>query len=302
MTGPLHYFKRSTIILIICLGIVIAVAVWSQQYLAIRNGIVVQQTATTGGAVDSTIVTDFPMHTLLTEQVFTLQSTPKSSYAQQIVGQNKGVLTPDLPEVTVTNTQLGKSALISWYNQSSQATYDGIMIYRANDATTPGELITTVTVAQDSSYYDTTLNNNQTYYYSIQTFRNTTNSDPVVSVLSPLYPVTITDTIAPLPPQAITVDLVPDDPTVLAVRWKNDVTDEVVKNTIYRSTQAGVVGDALATVPASTTEWLDATVKLDTVYYYTVSATDDAGNESSTNLPIAPYGNAAPFIASTTAQ
>lgn len=296
MITPLQYFKRSTIILFVSLGVVIVVAVWCKQYLAVRNSEIVIP-ATVGAAV----VKDLPIQTLFHEQVLTLRPSQESVYTQQVVGQNTSVLSPDMPVVTVTNTQLGNSVLIRWYNPSADTSYDGIMIYRSDNSTTPGELLTMLAVTSDGSYHDTTVSANQTYYYFIQTFRTVTTSDaePVTSALSAVYPVTVTDNIVPLPPQAVTASAAKDNPTAIVVQWTNEPTDDVAVNTIYRSKKSGVVGDALATVPANTTEWLDTTITPGEVYYYTVSASDAAGNESSTNLSVAPAGNAAPFLAGT---
>lgn len=298
MKLEIHYLQRSTILLLISLVAVIATAVWSGQYLAIRNQTISEQSTSIKTEADVPIVQSVPEDSLVHERVLTLQSTPKSSYAEQVVGKSTGALTPDVPDFTATNTQLGNGVLLSWYNQERTETYDGIIIYRSVDAMSSGEPIATVTTVGDGTYLDTTVAHAQSYYYTIQTFRTADTGEKITSALSSVYPVVVADTIAPNPPTAVTVTTAEDDAQALVIQWQNAVTDDVEKNAIYRSTIPGQVGEKLVTVPGVDGRWQDTSITDNQTYYYTVSAIDAAGNESSVDLPVAPYGNANPFVAS----
>ncbi len=301
MKQLMQYVKRSTVMLGVGLASIIGVAIWVKQYLAIHNIIVHERTNPAIVSISQPVVKELPMDKLLNDQVLNLQVTPKTSYADQVRARSgDGVFAPNVPDVVVTDTKVGQRVLISWHDQSNQLLYDTVKIYRANTETSPGDLITTITAGTTDSYYDTTVINNQTYYYTIQTSQ-TTAEGVITSKLSPVYSVVVTDSLAPQPPQAITVIPANSNSKQLVVQWQNDPHDSILEHRIYRSEVAGEVGKVIATVPSQSSEWTDTTLQPDTIYYYTVSAVDAAGNESSIALPIAPYGNTVPFIATTPA-
>jgi fibronectin type 3 domain-containing protein len=62
--------------------------------------------------------------------------------------------------------------------------------------------------------------------------------------------------------------------------WNANTEPDLASYRIYRSTTPGVYGAALATVPAGTVTYMATGLQTGTTYYFTITAVDTAGNES----------------------
>jgi fibronectin type 3 domain-containing protein len=62
--------------------------------------------------------------------------------------------------------------------------------------------------------------------------------------------------------------------------WNANVESDLASYRIYRSTNQGVYGAALATVPAGTTSYVATGLPVGQTYWFAVTAVDSTGNES----------------------
>jgi hypothetical protein len=63
--------------------------------------------------------------------------------------------------------------------------------------------------------------------------------------------------------------------------WNANTESDLASYRVYRSTTPGVYGAALATIQAGTLSYVATGLQVGTTYYFTITAVDTAGNESS---------------------
>ena len=104
-------------------------------------------------------------------------------------------------------------------------------------------------------------------------------NDPTVWSMSAPANGTSEDNLAPAAPGALAVTS-QDGGVTNTLGWDEAYTpvNDVKYYTIYRATESGAAGEVLATT--TDLSYVDATGTMGTEYYYTVTATDFAGNES----------------------
>ncbi|MFA5995114.1 MAG: hypothetical protein WCW27_03565 [Patescibacteria group bacterium] len=288
------YITRATLVLIGLLLILAAVVWWIKQYSAVQEQMISGQVSSQQQMVNAAIVKNLPLDSLATAQVYRLKQFNKGAYLEQLAARAHPYPTPALPMmVTVQDTGFGQQAFIEWFGETND--YDGIIIYRSNEVNVPGTELTKVKQV-NGNYHDNTVTNNQVYYYTAQTYRQLADGSVKTSALSETYMVTITDSIAPIAPALTAVKVSAANPTAIEITWQATPENDVVQYNIYRSEQPGLAGEVITTTTATSTTWLDSTEQAGITYYYSVTATDEAGNESAKNYALAPYGNAQPFI------
>ena len=79
---------------------------------------------------------------------------------------------------------------------------------------------------------------------------------------------------------AVTLTLNIPTTSSAAVAWSPNTEPDLASYRIYRSTTPGVYGAAVATVPASTISSVVTGLQIGNTYYFTITAVDAAGNES----------------------
>lgn len=240
------------------------------------------------------VVPSLPIDILQTEQFFKLNDTLYREYAQQAGATPAYYPVPPVPEnITVQSTGLGDSVFISWTAPVDQM-YDGVEILRSITKDRQDTKIADVAGAS-GSMVDTDVETNTTYYYTLRSWQMV-DGEQQFSEFSEVFEVIPTDTTPPAPPTNVTVARNQDNPAELIISWDAIDDDDTSAVIVYRSEVRGNVGSALQEVEPAVTQLLDNTVKSGVTYYYTVTARDTIGNESSARLTIAPYGNSQPFI------
>lgn len=246
-------------------------------------------------------------------QWFLLTTEHSSEAALQVEAVADSYPEPLPPtEVFVYNTKIGHSTVIRWEPANGQ-TLTGVEIYRATvepkQPLKDMELIATVAVAK-GEYLDETVTDQTTYYYAVRAYRvsdadttvaaDTAQADAVAiqySAMTDIYTVIPTDETAPRGPRWITVRQYDNYvETGLVVQWEPVVDVDAVSLNIYRSNEPGQLGAMIQNVTPDVTELVDTTVEPAVNYYYTVTASDVAGNESSQTIYSSRYGNTSPFV------
>lgn len=241
------------------------------------------------------VVPTLPVDILQTEQFFKLNDTLYREYAQQAGATPAYYPVPPVPDnITVQSTGLGDSVLITWTAPYDQ-TYDGVEILRSITQDRRDTKIADV-AGTSGSIVDTDVETSTTYYYTLRSWQMV-DGEQQFSEFSEVFEVIPTDTVPPAPPKNVTVARNEDNPAELIISWDAIADDDTSAVIVYRSEVRGSIGSALQEVDPAVTQLLDNTVTSGVTYYYTVTARDAAGNESSARLTIAPYGNSQPFIA-----
>jgi fibronectin type 3 domain-containing protein len=127
-----------------------------------------------------------------------------------------------------------------------------------------------------TSYRDTAVVNGKTYYYSVRAV-----DSPVLpwreSLDSAEASATPKDMTPPAKPSGLTV--VPGVGRIF-LTWNENKEADVAGYNVYRSVKSGRDYEKLTEKPIKRTTFSDETVKPGTMYYYVVTAVDEAGNES----------------------
>ena len=94
--------------------------------------------------------------------------------------------------------------------------------------------------------------------------------------------ITVTATGASNTPQTIPVTLILNAPATSSatLTWNPNTEPDLASYRIYRSTQQGVYGAALTTVPAGTVSYTATGLPVGQTYYFTITAVDSSNNES----------------------
>ncbi len=230
-------------------------------------------------------------------QLYQLERDEFPGYADQHEGVVLDDASPLAPvNIAIANPSIGAVLTLSW-ETPAQVNYTEAHVYRSTTQGTLGELVTILPVSaahQLMTYQDTDVENGSRYYYLVRLANGdneSTNATQVVAIP--------TDSLAPNAPENITVASLGEN---LQVSWTFTDASDVAAVRIYRSTTRGLVGTQLNEVALAdvTVEddgeyvYVDSTVQPNVPYYYTVTAVDASGNESSKNLLTVP-ANTNPF-------
>ncbi|HBY73561.1 MAG TPA: hypothetical protein DEG44_02600 [Candidatus Kerfeldbacteria bacterium] len=255
----------------------------------------VQQTASS--TTDVPVVVALPTAGILSLQWFEHNHTYAGERLTQVRGIANQVGIPLAPtQLQAIDTTLGNRVLVVWSQPLGQL-YDGIEIARSRDGTIQKQtVVSTQPLPPTGEWFDLTVDNDQTYYYRLRSYRLAEEQTSIYSDWSEAVSVIPTDSTPPATPLIESVTSLADQSGLL-VTWQPSASTDVVSYTIYRSTEAGVLGDkVLHTADASVTSARDTTVQPGVPYYYAVTAVDAAGNESSTTTSVGTFGNPVPFI------
>jgi hypothetical protein len=197
-------------------------------------------------------------------------------------GENTLLAPANLDAVATNNAQIQ----LDWWQGSLADSYN---IYRSTNSGSYGSPIETNITS--TSYVDTNVTNHTTYYYVVTSVSNNTESataSPEVSV----YPFDTSDSIAPATPSGLSVALTNSIKALL--NWDDNTESDLHVYTVYRSTTSGSYSSPLAE-NLTESNYADDDLEIGTAYYYTVTASDYASNESGSSAemgvtPVTPSG------------
>jgi hypothetical protein len=138
-------------------------------------------------------------------------------------------------------------------------------------------------------FLDTGFDYGKTYTYVVRSLILAQGS-PVESSDSAAAILTPKDTFPPEAPQNLTATVVPAAPTgsfVVELSWSINVESDLAGYRVYRSEMEGARGQLLTTELLPSPSLRDTSVRAGQRYWYTVTAVDRAGNESSDSLAVA---------------
>lgn len=138
------------------------------------------------------------------------------------------------------------------------------------------------------SFGDARFNFGASYVYSVRSFAQYP-AQTLESADSNLAIITPRDTFAPTAPQGLVAVLVPaqtNAPVHIELSWAISPETDLAGYNVYRSEQAGAPGTHLNTQLLLTPAFRDMNVQPGHVYFYTVTALDSSGNESSASAAV----------------
>ena len=241
------------------------------------------------------VITTLPVEKILNEQVAEQNRTGYDEYASQLDVTAQYYPEPPAPiQLEARTTSTGTSVVVSWDIPFEQS-IDAVEVYRGAKENAKPTLVDTV-VTPLESYADYTVTPGNTYYYSVRSVRDI-ESKEYTSERTKAVVIQVEDVLAPAPPVVTSVEPDVSDPTAILVNWEPSADDiDIEEFRVYRSQTYGQIGNLVAEVKATVNQVSDSTGEAGTTYYYTVTAVDAAGNESSTRLPHGLRGNSEPFI------
>ena len=173
-------------------------------------------------------------------------------------------------------------------------TIAGYRLYRAEaaaNATADNPMLKSLlarvgeTSPDSQSFSDGQFTFGATYVYSVRSFSQY-SAEALESTDSNLVVITPRDTFPPAAPQGLIAVLVPAQgnvPAHIELSWAISPETDLAGYSIYRTEQAGVQPTRLNTELLLTPAFRDMNVQPGRVYFYTVTAVDSSGNESTSS-------------------
>lgn len=213
----------------------------------------------------------------------------------ELAVQVKGVATdPNVPlapeEINAFDPKTGRLINVFWLAPLG-GTVKTYRVYRSENEGVIGNIVgDNVTVFH---FQDRDVRNGVAYYYLVRSVtpdgKESKNTNQVVATPS--------DTQAPASPTNLTVKDAGEG-GVLVIGWSNPPDSDFVGVNIYRSEVEGALGARIQNLLSNTTTFRDSDVRDGQALYYTVTAVDGEGNESSVSLGRVASGRLNPFIPS----
>ncbi|MCB1130149.1 MAG: hypothetical protein KDN05_03410 [Verrucomicrobiae bacterium] len=196
---------------------------------------------------------------------------------------------PPLAPTGLVATAGNGTVILDW-NDNPEEDFASYTVYRS---TTSGSGYSSIANGLGTSAYtDNTVTNGTTYYYVVTATDTSANPSANSSEASatPVAP----DTTPPAAPTGLAASA--GDGTV-DLDWEDNAEPDLASYTVYRSTTSGSGYVSIASGLASSA-YTDETVSNGTTYYYVVTATDNASNESvvSGEVSATPAASAAPQL------
>ncbi len=198
-------------------------------------------------------------------RIKTIGAIAESAYSTEANATTQLVAPTSLVAITVSTT----SVTLTWADNSSNET--GFKIERSLTTGTGFALVTT-TAANATTYTNTGLTANTTYFYRIRA----ANAVPVYSAYTPEVKATTAIPTVPTSLAATTTS-----PTTIDLTW-TDTSFGESGFSIERSLTTGSGFAVIATAPANSGSYTNSGLTEGTKYYYRIRATSAAGNSAYT--------------------
>jgi predicted phage tail protein len=155
----------------------------------------------------------------------------------------------------------------------------GFNAYRSGSTKDPAKLLNKTPIS-DSEYSDRSFEFGKTYFYFVRAVSLGTDGQPVESTESNIVEIRPTDVFAPSAPAAITLAATP---TTISIFFAINPETDVAGYRIYRSTDPALPKpewQLLTKELLKANTFQDTDIRTGTVYYYYITAVDNAGNVS----------------------
>jgi len=242
---------------------------------------------------------------LLTPQDFAEREVAGASYSVRTRASEKKdsgssniaylLIRPALEPISDLKTQVTQSAIVlTWTAPMKTLTGSTLPVtsyrmYRAeatdsepSTGESPKALLARIGESESPVFQDTQFEFGKTYVYSVRSVTGT-GVEALESANSNLVTITPRDTFPPAAPVGLLSALMPrqaDTPAHLELSWAISPETDLAGYNVYRSEQAGARGVRLNTELLLAPAFRDMNVQTGHRYFYTVTAVDRFGNES----------------------
>lgn len=205
------------------------------------------------------------------EMVGYMQATQPSFY----VGMDMDQAPEDTPPFEPLGLKgfAGQDSVLLQWRANSESDMAGYNIYRAENSGGPYSIVNNLLVAE-TAFIDRTVTNEITYFYVISAVDVDGNESRYSKEINAM-PTSIPD-----PPMGLSAGI---DVDAVKLFWNASSEGDVVGYNVYRSMSEEGAVLKLNNDPVADTTFMDADVERGSTYFYTISAVDSDGNESSSS-------------------
>ncbi|OGY84431.1 MAG: hypothetical protein A3F54_00640 [Candidatus Kerfeldbacteria bacterium RIFCSPHIGHO2_12_FULL_48_17] len=238
------------------------------------------------------VVKDFEEQNIYTPGFAELEEYEPNQATTQSGVQPYSNKVPNAPtDIAVKDPGLGTAVIVTWHDP--QPATGMLRVYRSSAKSQIGKEIGTVNYGEEF-YYDATVKPDETYYYIVRAVLGS-KTDEQESKNQDQVSITPKDTTPAPAPTDIEIANSGDGASV-TITWKNPQADDFAAIKIYRSEEIGILGKVIESNNVEE-KFKDTGLEPGVDYYYTVTALDKKGNESSTKLAFPATGRENPFVA-----
>jgi fibronectin type 3 domain-containing protein len=243
---------------------------------------------------DATVVNKTAYHYV----VIAIDNTGNTSAASETVGATPADTTAPAVPTLGTLTPGNASVTVRWTAGDTAADFDHFRLYRSTTSPllkSAGTFIASPSAAEfvDQGDAENPLVNDTQYFYAVSAVDNEGNESELSAEKS-ATPTLQADVTAPMPPTELTA--VPGDNKV-TLHWTAGEDSDIAGYQVWRAATATDEPAMIATgIAADATSYVDPTALNGNRYYYALTATDFAGNQSgrSAQADAAPVDTVAP--------
>lgn len=204
--------------------------------------------------------------------------------------------TPPIPPggLSIVDLHTGRDLNLSWTANTTDDDLTGYNLYRSTSSTGPfAKVNTTLLDGRITSYRESGLPRDQTFWYYLTAVDQTGNESPPANRVS----VTPVDLTPPMRPDILGVND-PGNGVALITSWISNAADDLAGFNLYKSPTQSGTDQKINTGLVTGTTYSDSAVTIGAFYWYRVSAVDRYGNESA--LSETAYGTPTDKIPPTT--